>query len=509
MSSPFSELTRPQIGLLLVSILVVALCGIVYQLIIGAVSTYLLGNSVVQFSLTIGFFMFAMGVGSYLSRFIRGKLLDNFIRVEIAIALVGGICSLVLFMVFPMLRALYEPVMYSLIFVIGTLVGLEIPILMTVLSDRIRAQDAIANVMALDYVGALIGSVSFPLLLLPVLGLVRSSFAIGLITVLTALVNIYYFRDRLVHPKRLAALALVVLATLITMTLYGTWLTRYAEHHLYFDQVLFDKQTPYQKITFTQSVINNDYRLYLDGHIQFSTRDEYRYHEALVHPVMSASPAHQKVLVLGGGDGMAVREILKYPEISTVDLVDIDPAMTELGRDLQVLRHANADSLHDPRVTVHNADAFSFINQPGALYDVVIIDMPDPHNEMISKLYSREFYTMIQKRMQPEAVLVTQSSSPFFARRTFWMIHQTLAEVFPAVKAYHIAIPSFGIWGYNLASSTPLPKHFPIRPNTRFLTTDTMNVAQVFGRDIAKLDSEANSIMEPKIYKAYLQDLGG
>jgi len=507
-SNDYSQLSAKQTGILLISILIVALCGITYELIISSVSTYLLGNSIYQFSLTIGFFMFAMGVGSYLSKLMGNQLINNFIKVEIAISLVGGICSLLLMIAFPMARSLYDATMYSLILIIGALVGMEIPILTTILTHKYSTRDSIANVMSLDYLGALIGSVAFPLLLLPQLGLIRASFAIGLINILTALTNIHFFRHYLPNPRLLTLVTLSILALMVVFMVLGSQLTNYAEKHLYFDQIIYKKQTPYQKIVITESVVTRDQRLYIDGHIQFSSRDEYRYHESLVHPIMSVAGPKENILVLGGGDGLALREILKYDSVKHIDLVDIDPEMTTVGKQLTMLVKLNKNSLNHEKVQVFNQDAFSFINRAGKRYDRVIIDMPDPHNEAINKLYSKEFYTMIRKRMQPNALIVTQSSSPFFTPHTFWCIEQTLASIFPQILSYQVAIPSFGIWGFNIARlNHPMPNTFNINVTTRYLNQQTMQAAMVFGKDIQKINSPVNSIMEPKLYQLYVDDL--
>ncbi len=504
----YSKLNKQQTSILLVSILIIALCGLAYQLIIGTVSSYLLGNSVYQFSLTIGLFMFSMGVGSYVSKLLRGDLVENFISIEIAISLVGGISSIVLFMAFPMVRALYDVTMFTLIFIIGTLVGMEIPILTRILEQKQSTRNSIANVLSIDYLGALIASIAFPLFLLPQLGLVRSSFAIALINILVALINLYFFRKYLVRIKLLTVLTLSILIMLVAFTVYGTVLTRYAEKHLYFDQIIFNKQTPYQKIVVTKSVTSDEQHLYIDGHIQFSSRDEYRYHEALVHPTLSIAGKRENVLILGGGDGLAAREVLKYDDVKNIHLVDIDPEMTDISKQLRMLTELNENSLQDPRVTIYNEDAFSFINQPGILYDRVIIDMPDPHNEAINKLYSKEFYTMIRRRMAVDGVLVSQSSSPFYTRHTFWCIENTLAAVFDNTMSYQVTIPSFGIWGFNMARvNTALPDKFTFHVPTRFLNSDIMQAAQIFGKDISKVDTPVNTIMEPKLYHLYLTDL--
>jgi len=504
----YSKLTSKQTTILLVSILIVALCGIAYQLIISTVSSYLLGNSVYQFSLTIGFFMFSMGVGSYLTKLLNDNLIQNFIAIEIAISLIGGVCSLLLLMAFPFTRALYETVMFSLIFSIGALVGMEIPILTSILSNKNSTRDSIANVLALDYFGALIGSVAFPLLLLPHLGLIRSSFAIGLITIFTALVNIHFFKDFLPRRRLMFWVSIAVLAMLVLFTVFGTRLSSYAEKHLYFDQVIYKKQTQYQRIVVTQSHTTPDSRLYIDGHIQFSSRDEYRYHESLVHPLMSVPGRRQNVLILGGGDGLAVRELLKYDDIERIDLVDIDPEMTRVSSELPMLAKLNENSLESEKLTIFNEDAFTFINQAGIAYDRVIIDMPDPHNEAINKLYSREFYTMIRKRLAVGGIVVTQSSSPFFTPRTFWCIEKTLDYVFDDTLSFQASIPSFGIWGFHMARADDvIPSEFQFDVETRFINEEVMHAATVFADDIAKIDVPVNSIMEPKLYQLYLQDL--
>ena len=373
MSSPrvsdTSHISGAQAGILLFSILIVALCGIVYELIIGTVSSYLLGNSVYQFSFTIGFFMFAMGVGSLISKYFDNEYVRNFILVEIAIALIGGVCSIALFLAFPFARPLYELVMYSFILSIGALVGMEIPILTTLLSRKASIKDSIANVMSLDYVGALIGSVSFPLLLLPSLGLVQSSFAIGLINILIATVNVLVFRAQLTHYRFMLGLCLAILTLLVSFTFLGNQITGYAEKNLYFDQIIYSEQTPYQKLVVTRSATTREQRLYIDGHIQFSSRDEYRYHEFLVHPGLSISGSRKNVLILGGGDGLAAREVLKYQDVELVHLVDIDPEMIRISSELPILQRLNQQSLSADRVTVFTEDAFTFINQPGVKYD--------------------------------------------------------------------------------------------------------------------------------------------
>ena len=398
--------------------------------------------------------------------------------------------------------------MYSFILVIGALVGMEIPILTTLLAQKASIKESIANVMSLDYVGALIGSVSFPLLLLPSLGLVQSSFAIGLINIFTATINVFVFRHHLAHFRLMLGICLAIFILLVNCILLGSYISRYAEKHLYFDQIIFSKQTPYQNLVVTRSTTTREQRLYIDGHIQFSSRDEYRYHEHLVHPLLSIPGNRKNVLILGGGDGLATREVLKYADVELIHLVDIDPEMIRISRELPILTRLNEESLSSERVTIFTEDAFTFINRPGITYDRVIIDMPDPHNEAINKLYSREFYTMIKRRMSAHGIVVTQSSSPFFTRNVVWSIENTLADDFDHTESFHTALPSFGIWGFNMArNAREFPKTYRFDVPTRAITPDTMLASLVFTKDMEKVSTPVNSIMEPKLVQLYIDDL--
>ena len=502
-------------GALLVAIMVVALCGIVYELIIGAISSYLLGDSVYQFSMTIGFFMFAMGIGAYLSKFITTGLIESFVRVEIALAVVGGVSGLALFFTFPQAPAFFQFVQFFFILVIGGLVGLEIPLLTRALAKAAGARKSLAHVLSIDYLGALIGSVAFPLLLLPSLGLLRASFAIGLINAGVAVLTVACLRKRLRRWRAMMAASLAALAALVALTLLGARLTSFAQDHLYLDDVLYREQSAYQSLIVTQDQRKRDIRLFIDGHIQFSELDEHRYHEMLTHGVMRGARPEATVLVMGGGDGLALRELLRREDVARIDLVDLDPAMTRLGREFAPLRRMNGDALRDPRVRVWNMDAFVFIRErlEGAAerYDRVILDFPDPHNEALSKLYSVEFYAMLRRRLAADGAVITQSSSPFFATRTFWSIAATLETAFPVVEPYQLSVPSFGVWGFNLARLGPAPaEELPLGAPTRFLDREVLAAARVFPRDMARPEGVvANSIFEPTLYRTYLEDLIG
>ena len=505
MPSDQLQLTRSRAAVLQVSVMVVALCGIVYELLIATVSSYLIGDSVRQFSVTIGLFMAAMGLGAYITRFISNHLIARFVIIEILIALIGGLSTVILFVVFPW-SGWYEPTMYGLIIIIGTLVGMEIPLLTRVLSTNNDIRHSIADVLSLDYVGALIGSVSFPLFLLPFLGLFRASFVIGFFNAGVALFNVLLFASLLRFPKRYAALAILTCLMLISVMVTSGQITAFAEGQLYADRIIFSKQTPYQKIVLTREDKTNRHRLYLDGHIQFAESDEYRYHEALVHPVLSAPGSRKEVLILGGGDGLAVREILKYDDVKQVTLVDIDPAITRICSTLDPITRLNQGALQDSRVVIRNEDAFAFLRQSKEQFDRVIIDLPDPHNEALSKLYSVEFYTLLARRLNANGLVVSQSTSPLMTRKTFWAVGETMSSAGFDVLRYQVNVPSFsGDWGFTLAGQPGhLPTSFAIpETKTRFLTSQVMKAATVFAKDEQVASALTNSIFEPKLYLTY------
>lgn len=502
------SLSGKHLLVLLLSLLIVALCGIIYELLIGTISSYLLGNSVYQFSITIGLFMFSMGIGSLITKKLNDNYLQNFILVEILIAIFGGISGIILFTVFPYLRVFYELSMYAFIIIIGSLVGMEIPILTSLISKYRNTKNTIADVMSFDYLGALIGSVIFPMILLPTLGLMHTSFIIGLINSLVALTTLLIFKKYIQNFKFLLNISVLTTVGLIIGNIYGGYLTKFAEKNLYFDQVIFSKQTEYQNIVMTSSKRFKDHRLFIDGHIQFSSKDEYRYHEFLVHPAMSIEGKIDNVLILGGGDGLPVREVIKYDKVKSIDVVDIDPTMTDIGKNLAILAKINNNSMSDNRVNVINEDAFTYLNQKGKKYDRVIIDLPDPHNEALSKLYSKEFYNIIRKRMNASSVLVTQSSSPFFVKRAFWSINKTLKHVFNNSTPYNVSLPSFGIWGFNLVTlNKSIPKDWIFTVNTKSINNQSMRKSLIFEKDIIETNVPINTIFKPKLYDIYSEDI--
>lgn len=439
---------RLRLRVLLGSIFVIASCSIFYELLISTVSTYFMGNSIMQFSITIGVFMFSMGIGSYLSRYALNNLLQKFIAIEIALGFLGGGSTLILHFCFAYTES-YMLLSIVLIVLIGTLIGLEIPLLTRIVNRQATIKDAVAMVFSFDYVGALLASVLFPLVLLPLWGSMKTSFAIGLLNLLVALASCYFFKQELRQMRRLAAWSLAGLGCLLAGMVYAVQLTGFFEESLFQDDIIFARQTPYQRLVVTRW--NEDYRLYINGNLQFSSIDEHRYHEPLVNIPLLLSHNKEKVLILGGGDGLALREVLKYKEVKQVDLVDLDPEMTSIAARLPFFTRLNHNSLSDSRVKVHPMDAFNYVRSAREIYSVIIADLPDPNDTGLGKLYTREFYLMCSKILARDGVMVTQATSPYFSRESFWCIDTTMGAAFGNHLPYTVNVPSFGQWGFVLA----------------------------------------------------------
>ncbi len=503
-AAPLGEQERAEALTLLGTVFLVAACGLVYELLIATISSYLLGSSVTQFSLCIGVFIGAMGIGSYGSQWVTRGLLRVFLLTEIALGTVGGLSAWVLFAAHATVGPWYYLALFGLLVLIGGLTGLELPLLTRLLNPYGALRTVIAQALSFDYIGALLGSIAFPLLLLPALGTARTAFLIGLLNLGVAAYNVWVFRRRLRAPllplALCGALSLLLIAGLALSERASSWF----ERRLYEDEIIYTKQTPYQLIVLTRW--RDDLRLFLDGNLQFSSADEYRYHEALVHPAMALARSREEVLVLGGGDGLGVREALKHPGVRRVTLVDIDPAMTRLGRTYPALAKLNRGALGDERVRLVHEDAYKFLERGdgGTLYGVIIADLPDPNNEALAKLYSREFYRLARRRLARGGVFVTQATSPFFARDAFWCVSRTLRDAGWKTTPYHAYVPSFGDWGFLLAAPDRVPGlTATISVPTRFLASKSLSALASFDADIAEVPVRSSSLDHPRILTYY------
>lgn len=491
--------------LLVLSVFVVASCGLAYELVAAALASYLLGDSVLQFSSIIGCYLFAMGCGAALSRHVPDdQLLRRFVDIELAVGLLGGLSAALLFVAFAWLAAPFRVLMYALVFAIGLLVGMEIPLVMRVLHAR-RAvfSELVARVLTFDSLGALAVSLLFPLVLAPSLGLMRTAFLFGVLNVAVALWTLWHFRAEISGYAGRAWRAAGVLSLLAAGFVGSDALTGWSERRLFGDDVVHAETTPYQRIVVTRW--QDDTRLYLNGNLQFSSRDEHRYHEALVHPVMAALPQAREVLILGGGDGLGLREVLKYPQLRQVTLVDLDARMTTLFRDSAPLAALNGGALADPRVRIVNADAAQWLEATRERWDAILVDLPDPSNFGLGKLYSVPFYRLLAQRTRPHALVAVQSTSPYYAPRAYWSVERTLQEAGWTVQPYHAYVPSFGEWGFMLASHGPYTPPDAIPVATRYLTPALLRQLFEFPPDMPRLPVEANHLNTQPLVR-YLQE---
>ena len=475
--------------LLLFSVFVIATCGLIYELVAGALASYLLGDSVKQFSFIIGVYLFSMGVGSYFAKFIKKNLLKTFIEIEILVGLIGGISSVVLFLLFNSIGH-FEWVLYLFVFLTGSLVGLEIPLLMNILKDRVEFKDLVSNVFAFDYVGALLASILFPLVLVPNLGIVRTSLFFGLINVSISIFLSFYLQREVRQHYILKLKSILTFIFLLSFFIFSEQILNYSEEKLYGENIVFSHSSPYQRIVLTRN--KNDFRLYLNNNLQFSSADEYRYHEALVHPAFSMAKNIENVLILGGGDGLAAREILKYREVKHITLVDLDAEMTKFFQNNETMNALNQNSLNNSKVKVINQDAYIWVKSQKQKFDVIVIDFPDPSNYSLGKLYSLQFYRELQKITDPETKIVVQTTSPYFAPKSFWCIQKTLNQIFPNVTAYHNYVPSFGEWGFCLAGNND----FSIKRKLNGLKFYNYQFAQLayFEKDMLAKNVEVNQL---------------
>jgi len=505
---------RPAEVALLASVFVVAACGLVYELAAGALASYLLGDSVLQFSTVIGTYLFAMGVGSWLSRHVERELVAQFLRIELAVGLIGGLMPAALFIAHSVLPASggasFRALLYLLVLLVGVLVGLEIPLVMRILKrhfrERYALKDLVAQVLTFDYLGALVVALAFPLLLLPQLGLVRTGVVFGLLNATVAAWALWLFRGELVRwGRNVAACALVVL-TLSAAMVGADALTSWAEDRFYGDHVIVRESSDYQRVVVTSG--STGVRLFLNGNLQFHSRDEYRYHEALVHPVLAAQGAPRKVLVLGGGDGMAVREVLKHPNVEQVVLVELDPHIVALFRDHELLRRLNDDALHSSKVRIVQADAFTWLDSNDEMFDAIVIDFPDPTNFSLGKLYTTTFYERVDRHLAAGGFAVVQTTSPLLARRSFWTVVTTVEAVGLGATPYHVHVPSFGEWGFVLMSRRPWQPPRTLPAGLRFLTVDGLPALLQFPPDMARVSAQPNRLSNQLLVHTFEEEWG-
>lgn len=494
------------VKLLMLTTLIISGCSIIYEVLISSISSYLVGDSIKQFSITIGLYMSAMGLGSYLSKYLKKHLFDWFVFVEIGVGIIGGVTAILLFFSYVYIEA-YALVMYVQIIGIGVLVGLEIPLLTRIIEDNHQnLRVTLSTLFSFDYIGGLIGSIAFPLLLLPQLGYFTTSALTGCLNIVVALIIVNQYRSKIKRYKMFNGIAIVSLVFMFTAAIFSENIASNVEGRLYRDQVIYSNQTHYQNIVMTKH--KDDLRLFIDGNLQFSASDEYRYHEALIHVPMLSASNRENVLILGGGDGLAAREILKYNDVKQITLVDLDKEMVELCKNDSGVKALNKGSLSHEKMHVEIGDAYKFLETSKDKYDVIIIDLPDPNNETLNKLYTNIFYRLAANHLKDTGAMSIQSTSPYYAKKAYWCIYKTvLAEGF-VVTPYHVQVPSFGDWGFQLVTKKAVDiDNLKLTVPTQFLNDETLQRLFIFSED-EKIDLdqiETNTLSKPKLISYYLE----
>jgi spermidine synthase len=496
--------------LLLLAVLIAGLCSIVYELELSTVSSYFLGDSIKQFSLIIGVYMAAMGVGSFVSKYIPDPLIVFFIGIEIALGLVGGLSVPVAYWAFERTSAGgFQALVLGITFLIGMFTGLEIPLLARILKEYYPLRTNLANVLSLDYIGALLATLLFPFLLLPKMGLFRTAIGVGLLNILLGWIMLAMLRAHIPARTRgtLQWMAFGLMLVLATLFYFSGPMLQAWQDSAYNHKVIWAKQTPYQHLAVTQK--GDDTRLYINRVIQFSTRDEYRYHEVLGLLPMLAAQRHAHVLILGGGEGLLAREVLKFADVERVTIVDLDPEVFQLAKTFRPIVEANQGALNHPKVQLVAQDASVFLHNTTERFDVILADLPDPSNEAVARLYSDWFYKMARNALAPNGIYATQATSIFNTSRAFWCIGQTLESAgFGHVVPLRTYVPSFGEWGFFLASERPIPMPpLPADLPTKFLDSAALRHVFSLSKDNSPPQGlRPNQLDQPALLEYFLQD---
>ena len=554
---------RPRVAtiLLALSMFLTGASGFIFECILSTVGTFILGNSIEQFSVTISLMMLMMGLASFWQRRISDRnLVEKFLLVEVGMAVLGGFAPIAVYAAYATMEIHFIAVQYFFILSIGFLIGLEIPLVLRLNRNYVpKLKSNIATIFSTDYLGAFIGAVVWVYVLLRHFPLTEISFFVASINFAVALATYGYFSYHRVASRGVVFISLILLTAASLAFGYSgnrDW-NRVLEQRFYSEPIAFSLTTKYQHIVLTASSNPVDYRLYINGNLQFASLDEHIYHEMLVHPAMTLAGKRDRVLILGGGDGLALREVLKHPETREATLVDIDPGMIEFARSHDVMTELNqaafqdvrvsAEALDDSyleegtqpvyeyardlglgnyevlseaaRVSIYTIDASKVLDDLRGTYDVVLIDLPDPNSVELVKLYSREFYLKLNRVLAPGAMIGVQATSPYHAKESFLCILRTIRSAGYEALPYHDNVPSFGDWGWILAwnsgetADRALSRVMALEglaadeESLEYLSPARLKAAFSFGKSALESHSvEINTLMSPVLLRYYLSE---
>ncbi len=502
-------------AILMAAIFATGFSGIVAEYLLSTLATYFLGDSTIQWALIVSTMMFSMGLGSRISKSFVNNLTEKFLILEFILSIVVSFVPLIVYTASAYTASL-AVIIYACSILIGMLIGMEIPLVTRINDQYEDLRVNISKVLENDYYGSLLGGIFFAFVGIPFLGLNYTPFVLGLVNFSVA-IGVYVFLKRFINTSYKIPFNISIAAIMIVL-IGGVFMAEpiitFGEQQKYKDKVIYAEQTKYQRIVITQW--KNDFWLYLNGNQQLCSMDEMMYHEPLVHPVMSLHPNPQEILVLGGGDGCAVREILKYDVVKKITLVDLDPAMTKLGKENPLLTKLNMGSMNDPKVNVLNQDGFTYLSGSKLFYDIIIVDLPDPRTVELGRLYSEEFYKIAYKHLRPGGVIITQAGSPYFATKAFKCIIKTMESAGFVTVPLHNQVITLGEWGWSLGVKQS--ENYPLKQAlqklkfdsipTKWITNEAMQLITSFGKDVYPGQSDSvkiNKIQDPVLYKYYLK----
>jgi spermidine synthase len=203
-----------------------------------------------------------------------------------------------------------------------------------------------------------------------------------------------------------------------------------------------------------------------------------------------------------------VREVLKYPGVESITLVELDPNMTRLFSQNTTLAALNSQALLSPKVKVVNTDAFQYLENTTETFDVIIVDFPDPSNFSIGKLYTTSFYALLDQRLSASGYAVVQTTSPLVARKSFWTVARTIEEVGLKTKPYHAHVPSFGEWGFIIASRRPYRFPTTLPEGMQFLSLPSLPLLFDFPLDMARVDAQPNRLSNQVLVTTFEEEWG-
>lgn len=489
--------------LLILTMAVLAGCGLIYEYLLSHYAGRVLGVMESTIYAMIGLMIVAMGLGAFAARKIRCAF-NGFVWLELIIALlgstsiliIGGLIALTQLLphviadmftlppdvlprggLFKQLSfiAFQSPYFFGLL--LGFFIGMEIPLIARIreLRHKKHLANNLGTIYGADYIGAGIGAAIWVIFLLKIDISQASSLTAALNLIAGSIFVIFYWR-KLAYRKTLISLHIVLFIAIGVIYQQGnTWLNQMS-NLLYLDKVVYNAKTRYQQLTFTErymganedNAYNKVINFYLNGRLQFSSADEFIYHGYLTSPALGASARQEKILIIGGGDGLALRDVLAWSPQS-VTLIDLDGELIELFKHPQKalpeneplaldLKRLTQGSLQDPRVNILVHDAFIAIDellQKNQHFDTIIVDLPDPSHPDLNKLYSVNFYARLNQLLSADGVMAVQSTSPYHAKDSFIAIGNTVeASGFKHVEQYHDNVPSFGEWGWTIAAKS-------------------------------------------------------